>query len=324
MEWNKLGLCYHAPSFQNHWRYASALTPTPIIHPEGHIRVFTSFRDQKGVGRIGYVDLDPSSPQRVLRVSTVPSLDIGKPGCFDDNGVILGDVIDVNGVLVMCYIGFQLVARAKFLAFSGLAVSENWGMSFSRVSNAPIFDRADSRITIAAIHSVVLENNTYRIWCSRGSDWEVIGGVSYPRYEICYLESTSLEKLDSPEIPCVTSVLDEYRVGRPRVVKLANGMYVMYFTSGTTGGSYRSATAVSVDGFNWTRTGNFGCLNLSESGWDSKHLCYPTLITHEQTNLMFYNGNNMGEDGFGVAEIPTVVFEKSWRQHLDSLRKTCT
>lgn len=31
-------------------------------------------------------------------------------------------------------------------------------------------------------------------------------------------------------------------------------------------------------------------------------LCYPALIQHGQRVLMFYNGNAMGQAGFGLAE----------------------
>lgn len=35
----------------------------------------------------------------LLYASDRPSLDIGNPGCFDDNGVILGDIIPVNNLV---------------------------------------------------------------------------------------------------------------------------------------------------------------------------------------------------------------------------------
>ena len=43
-------------------------------------------------------------------------------------------------------------------------------------------------------------------------------------------------------------------------------------------------------------------MTLSASGWDSRVICYPALIGHHDKLLMFYNGNEMGVDGFGVAE----------------------
>ena len=52
----------------------------------------------------------PSStdPQVIKGVSQQPVLDLGAPGMFDDNGVILGDVIEVSeDELRLYYVGFQ-------------------------------------------------------------------------------------------------------------------------------------------------------------------------------------------------------------------------
>ncbi len=101
--------------------FSSALTPTPYVMHDC-IRVFAGFRDTEGISRIGYADLDKSDPRKVLKVSDKPVLDIGKPGTFDDNGLIMGDLITVGEELYLYYVGFQLVKRAKFLAYTGLAI----------------------------------------------------------------------------------------------------------------------------------------------------------------------------------------------------------
>jgi hypothetical protein len=43
-------------------------------------------------------------------------------------------------------------------------------------------------------------------------------------------------------------------------------------------------------------------LALSGDGWDSRHLSYPAVLPLQGKLLVFYNGNEMGRDGFGVAE----------------------
>ncbi|MGH2199146.1 hypothetical protein ACQ1Z2_16515, partial [Enterococcus faecalis] len=65
----------------------------------------------------------------------------------------------------------------------------------------------------------------------------------------------------------------------------------MYFTYGTTSGSYLPGIACSVDGIEWVRKDEDVGISLSSSGWDSRTLCYPALIQHRDSILMFYNGN---------------------------------
>lgn len=303
MKWKKKGLIYSSP-FDRSWRDNSALTPTAIQLNDTVIRVYVSFRDTDGVGRIGFVDVDSENPGVVKNISDVPVLDIGQAGMFDDNGIILGDIIKVQDKLYMYYVGFQLVKKVKFLAYSGLAIGSLDGNSFVRHSESPILDRNDEGKYIRAIHSVIFEDNKFRIWYAVGNGWERINGTEFPQYDINYTESD-----DGFSIPIGKKVICnnrdnfEYRIGRPRVYKLGN-QYLMNFTYGTTDDRYKAGQALSKDGLNWKRCDETLGINLSEEGWDSRHLSYPSVLTTNQgKTFMFYNGNDMGREGFGYAEL---------------------
>ena len=188
LKWIKKGLIY-CPHGEQPWAIHSAMTPTPILLNEEIIRVYAGFRDKIGVSRIGFVDVEAKNPSKVLAVSKTPVLDTGEPGSFDDNGVILGSILEMGKDLHMYYVGFQLVQKVKFLAFSGLAISRDGGNIFSRVKNAPVMDRSDEGLFIRAIHSVLLENGVWRTWYAAGDKWEYINGKPYPNYHIRYCES---------------------------------------------------------------------------------------------------------------------------------------
>jgi len=301
-EWSKQGLVFEtARHGVGGWMRHSALTPTPYRIDDELIRVYAGFRDADGVSRIGYVDVRADDPASIVRVSAEPVLDIGRNGCFDDNGMILGDVVNAPGGLHMFYVGFQHVAKAKFLAFTGLAVSTDGGDHFRRVQETPILDRAPGRSTIGAVHSVIHENGHWRIWYAVGDDWETIGDRPFPRYHIRYVETDDLGAIPREDHVCLLPRGSEYRIGRPRVYRLG-GRYVMYFTRGNVSGEYFPGVAYSEDGIRWERHDEALGLTLSASGWDSRVICYPALIQQRDKLLMFYNGNDMGVDGFGVAE----------------------
>jgi predicted GH43/DUF377 family glycosyl hydrolase len=298
MKWVKKGLVY-SPDGEYFWAKHSALTPTPLLINPNTIRIFAGFRDEHGVSRIGFVDVDANDPSTIKDISKTPVLDVGRPGTFDDNGIILGDVIEHNQKLYMYYVGFQLVEKAKFLAFTGLAISSDGGITFERYSNVPILDRSDEGLYFRAVHSVMIENGVWKAWCGVGSEWEWINGTPYPRYNIRYLESSDGLQFNQ-EILCVDVEKNEYRIGRPRVYKRQN-KYLMFYTRGTVDGDYIAGYAESFDGKKWIRKDNEIGITLSETGWDSKSLCYPSLIEYGDQIYMFYNGNNMGKDGFGYA-----------------------
>ena len=137
-QWIKKGLIYQPP-FDGSWRDNSALTPTPIIIND-KIRIYFGARDTNGISRITYVDLNPENPSEIIYMPHSPVLDCGSDGSFDDNGIILGDVIQHEDKFFMFYIGFQIVKKAKFLAFTGLATSKDNGDSFQRLKVTPLLD----------------------------------------------------------------------------------------------------------------------------------------------------------------------------------------
>jgi hypothetical protein len=66
MNWIKKGIVYDSAkfNFDNCWNRNSALTPTPVLLSD-RIRVYVGFRDDLGVSRIGYVDVEKNNPQKI-------------------------------------------------------------------------------------------------------------------------------------------------------------------------------------------------------------------------------------------------------------------
>ncbi|PMQ04586.1 hypothetical protein DyAD56_13745 [Dyella sp. AD56] len=310
--WRKQGLVFDtARQGVGGWMRHSALTPTPWPIDASTIRVYAGFRDDDGVSRIGYVDVLAKDPSVILRVSKQPVLDVGRAGCFDDNGMILGDVVDAPGGLHLFYVGFQQVARAKFLAFTGLAISSDGGEHFERVQETPILDRAPGRSTIAAVHTAMFDGVQWRLWYAVGDDWEWIGGRAFPRYHIRCVTTRDLTDIPRDDHVCLLPQDSEYRIGRPRVYQVGD-RYAMLFTRGNITGEYLPGVAFSDDGRDWVRRDEALGIGLSDSGWDSRTLCYPALIPRGDDVLMFYNGNDMGQDGFGVAVARQSLFGEAF------------
>lgn len=301
MNWIKLGLIFK-PDGKSGWDIHSALTPTPVVFVD-KIRVYAGFRDYSGISRIGFVDLNPKNPTEVIRVSRHPVLDIGEPGTFDDNGMILGDIINDGDTLKMYYVGFQLVNKVKFLAFTGLAISKDNGESFQRISKVPILDRQENALFINAVHTVIKDKGIFKFWLGAGSGWETINGIQYPSYNVKYVESKNGITFNGPSTNCLNFTRNqEYRIGRPRVY-FREGGYQMIFTWGDLSGNYRMGYATSDDGKTWLRDDDKLNFNPSASGWDDKWVSYGSIFEIENDTYMVYNGNDMGKDGFGLARL---------------------
>jgi len=300
MEWEKKGLIY-CPDGQIAWMNNSVLTPQPFLLDEETIRVYASFRDASGVGRIGYIDVAARDPSCVVRISSKPVLDIGDNGCFDDNGMLLGDVLRVDDKIFMYYVAFQLTPKVKFLAFSGLAVSSDGGESFCRVQRTPVMDRSDEGLFGRCIHTVLREGGLFKTWYSVIHGWYNLDGVAYPAYDIRYAESDDGVVFPCKGVSSLTCNSNEYRIGRPKVRRTANE-YEMRYTSDTYSKVYSSGYATSPDGIHWERKDEQSKLAISDSGWDNEMACYPVVVETKFGVYMFYDGNGMGKTGFGYAK----------------------
>lgn len=301
MKWKKKGLIF-CPNKENEWMDNSVLTPQPFLLNEETIRIYASFRDRLGVGRIGYIDLEAKNPSKIMKISKNPVLDIGRNGMFDDNGMILGDVLMVENKIYMYYVAFQLASKVKFLAFSGLAISNDFGESFQRLQEFPILDRSLEGLFGRCIHSVIYEGGIFKVWYSVIHGWEIINNIFYPSYYIKYIESKDGINFPLSGVDCIKCNSNEYRIGRPKIYRTEFG-YEMYYTSDTFLKEYKSGYAISGDGINWTRKDELFSLKKSNEGFDSQMLCYPAVLKTKYATYMFYDGNGMGKDGFGYAEL---------------------
>lgn len=301
--WRKLGLIYCADGFAD-WAQHSFMTPVPVQMTADVIRVYGGMRDASGISRIGWIDVDADDPRQVIATCQTPALDIGAPGMFDDNGVILGDVIRVSDdTLRMYYVGFQIVEKAKFLAFTGVAVSDNAGSEFQRLAPTPVLDRAPQALFINALHSIAKTDEGYRAWISCGQRWQQIGERLFPQYNCWTLLSDDGLHFDMRNAVKIMDVHEtEYRIGRPRANRLVDGSFELRVTSDTLEKHYSSHLAHSADGINFRRSDTVELPLGMPGSWDSEMTCYPARIdTTKGKSFLFYNGNNMGQTGVGVA-----------------------
>lgn len=266
------------------------------------LRIYCGFRADANVSRIGYVDVSAGNPKEVIGVSAAPVLDIGLPGTFDDNGVLPASILCHENKLYLYYGGFMLGVKVPYFLFSGLAVSDDAGMTFTRYWQTPIVDRSDEGLFFRTASFVMKEEGIWKMWYIAGSRWLEHNGKQLPQYTMKYMESPDGVTWDRQGHACFHLQGDEHGFGRPWVVRGKAG-YKMYYSVRSLSKGYRLGYATSPDGKEWTRRDHALGLEVSDEGWDSQALCYSAVISYGDKKYLFYNGNNYGETGFGYAEL---------------------
>lgn len=304
MKWKKQGKIY-SPFGECDWKQQFAMLPTPILL-ENRLRIYLGFCTQENVGRIGYVDVDPTDPKKILGVSEVPVLDIGLDGYFDDNGVVPASAyVDQTGKIYLYYIGFQKGIKVPYYMFCGLAVSEDKGNTFNRYSKVPILDRKDHEMFARCGVHVMKDHEIFKMWYigSYKEGWTVSNGKLKPLYTMKYMESVDGIHWGSEPVECMYFQNDdEYGFGRPFVWKDGQ-IYKMLYSVRTYSRGYYIGYAESEDGIKWIRKDEGAGIGLSDSGWDSENLSYPYVYTYKDETYLFYNGNGCGRTGFGYAKL---------------------
>ena len=299
---NKLGLIF-TPSDNSDWIKTHAYLPTAILLDDDRIRVYLAFRDADNVGRVGWIDVSSHDPLKVLSVSAKPCLDIGDPGCFDDNGVSPMSIVKFENRLRLYYVGWQLTPKARYLLFTGLAFSDDGGDTFVRAKKVPVLDRSNDETIVRSGAYITFDEGVWKAWYAAGSGIIVNKDRNVPTYHLAYAESQDgIKWPEHGDIIIRPNEPDEYGFGRPWVTK-NNGQYHMYYSIRSHSETYTIGYGVSDDGKNWKRLDNIVGIDKSKIGWDSEMVGFASVVVaSDGRKYMFYNGNGYGETGVGVAQ----------------------
>ncbi len=299
--WIKRGVIYN-PKQVSSWIHSHAYIPTPILLNDETIRIFVAFKDDKGIGRIGYVDVSAQNPFEVITVSNNPSLDIGIPGTFDDNGVTPISIVKHNDRLYLYYAGWQLSDKVRYFLFAGLAISDDMGVTFTRQQKVPILERTDKEFLVRTAPSVLKQDNVWHMLYCGGGKNIIIDKKVMPSYSLKYLTSNDgIKWTGEPLEVLIPEASSEYGFGRP-CIKHEDGIYKMWYSIRRFDKKYTFGYAQSSDLIQWTRLDDqIQSLHDNLQPYENEMQSFAAIIETKYGNYMFYNGNNYGATGICFA-----------------------
>lgn len=297
--WVKKGLAFGPPPGLD-WIRSHAALPTGLRVGD-RWQVFCSGRDARGRAQIGSFQIDPERPSEIVAVTPAPHVGLGPLGAFDDSGVTSSCIVVHEGRIHLYYTGWTLGGTVPFHLAAGLAISDDGGATFRRVSRGPILDRNDVDPFLTASPWVLVERGLWRMWYVSGTAWALEGDRPKHRYHVRYAESRDGLHWERRGVVCIDySGPGEHAIARPCVIKDAD-LYRMWYSH--RGPAYRIGYAESWDGIAWQRKDAAAGIDVSPSGWDSEMVAYPWVFDHAGRRFMLYNGNDYGRTGIGLAEL---------------------
>jgi predicted GH43/DUF377 family glycosyl hydrolase len=267
-------------------------------------RVYFASRDESQRSHVGFVEIDLDRPNETIDASVEPLLSPGPIGHFDEHGVYPSSIVTVGNKKYLYFIGWSRGYRQPlFYASIGLAISEDGGRSFHRVSWAPIMARGEHDPCLVTSPNVFIDNGIWRMTYVSGIRWgESSDGQLHSVYHIKYAESRdgSLWERDGT-VAIDFSSRDETNIARSSVLKVGDAYRMWYAFARLPAHPYRIGYAESDDCRHWERMDAAVGIDVSPGGFDSDMICYPHVIINAGKLYMFYNGNGFGRDGIGLA-----------------------
>jgi hypothetical protein len=306
MKWNKKGNIFN-PVNHRDWAGTHAQVPTVLVK-EDRLRIYYADRNSQGQSFPTFIDVEIENPSKVLSFHKRPVIDFGRPGTFDDEGVMPAFVTEDDGRILMYYSGWNRRSTVPYHNATGIAESHDGGTTFKRIFEGPIMDRTPLEPYLAVTPCIIKEESCWHMWYISGTRWASIEGRYEPVYVIKYANSRDGIIWERPNILCIEPKHELEAFSHPFVLK-REGIYLMWYCfrnshdyrDGT--GSYRIGYAESVDGVHWERMDDRAGITVSDEGWDSKMICYPYITVARGTTYMFYNGNGFGQTGIGYATL---------------------
>jgi hypothetical protein len=305
--WRKIGQIFSLRTHGKPWMKSHAMLPSPLLK-RTVIRVYFTTREQSGMSRMSFVDLDRADPTRIVHVHDRPLLDVGRPGTFDDSGTLSNFAMADGDKVLLYYHGYNRRVVVPWGNAVGLAVSEDGGDTFHKAFEGPIIDRTPHEPYFAVGPWILKEGRKFRAWYSSGTAWIDIGAPARePLYVIKYAESDDGILWRRDNVTCIAPLHPNEANTRATVIKRDGGYRMWFCFRGSDDfrdgkDAYRIGYAESGDGIVWRRDDASAGIELGAGdSWDSLMQSYPAVVEVDGKLIMFYNGNGFGADGFGAA-----------------------
>jgi hypothetical protein len=311
-KWEKLGRVFNPREIQGRsWLHEFAQAPCTLLFDD-FVRVYFSCRpapDANGQYRSysAFVDIERTNPFAVLRLGAEPILPLGNLGEFDEFGIYPVSVLRDGDRVLAYYGGWTRCESVPFNVAIGAAQSRDGGETFRKLGRGPILSYSADEPFVLSGPKIRRFGDRWYLFYIAGRKWTLVDGRPEPVYKIRMAWSSDGIAWTKVGRDLIENRLEADEAQASPDVFLRDGRYHMFFCyrrsanfRGRENG-YRIGYAVSEDLWHWTRDDSKAGIDVSEEGWDSEMISYPHVFELDGKTYMFYLGNQVGREGFGVA-----------------------
>lgn len=310
--WKKLGRIFNPETITDRYFLKSfAQAPATLVLGDT-VRVYFSCRpdpDENGqfVSYSTYLDLDRKDLTHVLRLADSPILPLGEKGCFDEFGTYPISVVPYNGKYLAYYAGWTRCVSVPFNVAIGAAIGDTPD-AFHKIGNGPVVSYSANEPFVISGPKIRYFNNKYYLFYIAGKEWILDNAKPEPIYTIRMAESEDGLHWTKADRDLIPQKLGNEEAQASPDVHFFDGIYHMFFCyrggrnyRGKENG-YRIGYAFSKDLLHWERADELAGIDVgNENDWDAEMVSYPHVLELDGKRYLFYLGNSVGRNGFGLA-----------------------
>ena len=313
--WRKLGRVFN-PIEANGPKWMKEFAQAPaVLEFEKFIRVYFSCRpgpDSNGqyVSYSAFIDLDKNDLFKVINISKVPILKLGKLGTFDEFGTYPVSVIRHNNEMWGYYAGWTRCESVPFNVAIGMGVSKDDGQTFEKLNDGPILSYSIDEPFILSGPKIRRFNDQLYLFYIAGKKWILDNGKPEPVYTIRMATSADGINWTKHNKDLIEQRVENNEAQASPDVFFYEGKYHMFFCYRHSAdyrnqkNGYRIGYASSSNLINWDRDDSKAGITVSAGEeWDSEMVSYPHVFALNNKVYMMYLGNQVGRFGFGIAEM---------------------
>ena len=307
MSWIKLGRVFNPEARNRHPKLASHSANPLAVPMHGDVyRVFYSGRDAFNRSSVGAFDINLETQEVVCEHHT-PFFVHGEQGSYFEAGVSVGGCYRVGDVVYMLFMGWQNRDGKHWRGDIGrLVVDANFELSL--FDEVPLLSTSSVDPISLSYPCVLQEKQGYRMWYGSTLQWE---SEDAEMVHVIHSATSVDGESWSPQglaVPFINGRCQAF--SRPTVLKNQDESLDMWFSyRGVKGEKYKVGHAFSLDSKGWELELSPPGLEASGHGWDSEMVAYPFVIEHRGSRFLFYNGNDYGKTGIGLAVLNEVAEE---------------
>lgn len=307
MIWQKHGVVY-VPDGRFEWSKTHAQVPIVDILDEKRWRIYYATRNSLNQSFTSYIEVESGNPGNIIYQHTLPILELGSLGSFDEHGIMPSSIINIGNLKYLYYIGWSERKSVPYQNSIGLAISNDGGRTFTKFSKGPIIGINSVDPFFTGTIYVLKVTDIFHAYYLSCIEWKLVNNKPESTYVLKYAKSfDGVNWIRENIIAIPFKDENEGGIVSASVIK-NNSMFLMwfgyrkYFDFRTNPiNSYRIGFAESSDGIHWLRDDKKNTFDISSSGWDCEMVSYPNIIKFKNQLYLFYNGNGFGRTGFGYA-----------------------